>query len=493
MLGLFQATEWAPLDIPNNNNIRGIRELNITDFVKPFTGDASRLRSLDNIGQVATVALNVFIVFAVLSILPAVSHCVSAQARWKQHALATTWLLSEVLDPVTFLVCAMRCGRVQEISEPKKHYPVQKGRAFVVALLFALVIGVEVIFIVGQASKESFVKLPVSQFRLSPSPEVNGMISFRDLISVSNPDKSSSTSFSIPGVNERGRLVLYENKEAFFNSVAGNPEKSNSSILSTAFYIHAGKNGTGLNLTLPFLQVSPLQPLDLDLAPMWQHSALIQGLSSAGNFFLHYAWVDAKAVQSAIDVVATATNSTDCDWEVLDRGNHFVAHSPVEMCYTSITPVMQLVISLLLIRLLTSRMRVGSFVDDDESNSFELVGYQGADLSSLDGKNDLVQLTDPLVSIRQIIPNTVLICMSCICLFLAAFRGCCLGAGGKYANREYEIVAQALGWEKHCSFARVIPKANSLPLSDNDCVETDRSDSSGRDERFSTVSGALAL
>lgn len=462
----FPAMEWLPLPdyfVRGKQAVPGLNFIDLAEFLKPFSGDVSRWRSLDGIDQLPIAALNALYVFAILSVIPAVSHSVSAYARWSEHALATTWLLTEVLDPVPFFIRSCRWGAQ---NEQQKLAPVQKGRVLLVSILFTVIVGIEMVFIVGQSTRETGVILPLSRFQVSLSPKSNNMIKLRSLSVGVGPSVFDSTLLNIPGTDAQARLAY---SERVFYGGANITERSNS---SATFIVKPQLDLRAANVLPISLFVAPKKPLDSGASGLTRDFALsILGLSADDNFFVPFSWIDTITIQSAVDAMAEATKSEECDWETRATSRVFEVYSSVEKCWSTITPELQHDIALLLGRLLTSRIRVGSFLGKDP-NSIHLVDRTGASLKNRMRESSPIldtPMTDLLKSTKQLIPNTILIGLSCVFILLAFVRNFCLGSDERVINRDYKIVASALGWESDGSFARVNPDPllPSLPAEDD--------------------------
>lgn len=177
------------------------------------------------------------------------------------------------------------------------------------------------------------------------------------------------------------------------------------------------------------MTVNAASPLDFRFAPAHHGLMNVQGLVAAiptnsifnngkahqqvtTAVFAPLSWIDIKAIQLDVDAVGTAINSEQCDWNVTKiestAGVSFGIISSKEECYGTIPVVMQDQIPLLIMRMLFSRMRIGSF-PENAPNTFDLVGITGNPIVN----DSTRQFTNGLSGNVQLIPSTILVGLSC--------------------------------------------------------------------------------
>lgn len=442
----------------------GIRDIRPEEFLTPVAGDASTLRSLDNLSQIETVALNILFLFALLSVLPTASHFITARGAWSQRTLATTWLLTEVMDPIGFFFGFMHWRPPTDTKEDRR--PVQKTRAASVILLALIIMGTELVFIIGQATREQKTDLPMSQFRMSVSPETNMVLNILRAAEGEQDTLFATVEVEIPGISNKPTLTWAEKRDYEFFPGLGSPKATSSNNCSASFRlsVRMGELAPALKET-PSFAVFPERPLNTTIAPRLRTTVTLQGLAPILIYqhYIPFTWIGEQEVQDAFDVVVLATGTEQCDWRVFqstaDPDEHiFNFISNEEECFNTITAETQRDITSLLSRLLSSRIRVGSDPRDGTGTaSYHLVDRFGV--------KDQPEETFGLSGQRQIIPNTILIILACLLSLLALLRIMCLGRGGKYAERDFALVAGALGWDQNSSFARVSPTAKLSSIS----------------------------
>lgn len=450
----------------------GVRRMEPEEFVLPITGDVSLLRRLDNLGQWATVGLNVLFLLALLSLIPTACHLLTARGAWSQRTLATTWLLTEIMDPLGFFLGFMHWRPLAEAR--KSRGSIQKTRAASVFLLGTLLMGAELAFIIDQTTIDRKASIPL--IWASVAPDTNMLLQHMRL---------AKHDFIIPGISTKPLLTWSLDYTYLPFTSRSDPESriAESNNLSASLIVTVTAPGPGYSVGGGFLQIlqrlgtpsfsiQPENPLNDLTSPVVRNTVtlLIQGTySGASLLFVPFTWIDRKSIQRAFDVVAWATESEQCDWMVstgtkkgTDIGNgeagyrtFFYVKSVQEDCFNTITADMQRDITFLLSRLLASRTRigVGSVPDYD---TYALVDSFSDPFSDDSGEFQLYGDLDR----RQVIPNTALIILACLLVILSFLRIACLGRGGQYAERDFSIVAGALGWNKNSSFARVSPAAS---------------------------------
>lgn len=456
--------EWAPISF---DGAGGLRTMAPEAFLAPIDGAISPLRSLDHFSEGATVALNILYLFALLSLIPTASFLITFFAGWNQRTLATSWLLAEVMDPLGYGFGCLRHSQVVA-ADQKVRGPVQKARVVAVSILAAFLLVLELIFIIGQTTREGNVDVPLSQFRISIAKKSNVVLDPKRVHRGTANSSYATVDVEVPGVYSNLLLTWSQRNDTNFLGQIGRPKRSLPNRGSAAFRVIVPLKA---DVESPHFKVFPFLPLDAVVAPLLHTSVGIQGLaaSAASFYFAPFTWIDSEAVQMAIDAVAAVTKSQDCDWVVVEQkkpeANVFTVITGKPKCYSTMTAPLQHNICKLLAGILSSRIRVGSF-PAEEKGTYDLIDDTAVPITNLlnSGIKAPIKSTSGFKGNKQIIPNAVLITLSCVFVVLALIRALFDGNESKQGGRSFAIVAAAMGWNDSSSFARVAPEASLPPL-----------------------------
>lgn len=395
------------------------------------------LRRLDDLSQLGTIFLNIFFLTAILSVIPTASHVLTAAAGWKQHALATTSLLAEVMDPLGFVLSLLA-------APPRPAGPVQPRRAALVAACAALLMSVDLVFIVGQSTRAAVVATLVP--RVAPATA--------RVVAASSMRRGSA------GIRYARAEVLAP--EAFSRPVVQWTERSDAAFPGEF------ERRTGFRTGGAGFVVAATGPEKMELVVFGgdgvaiKATVCVRGLNPGmTSLFVPFAWLDKRAVEAAVAALSQATNSAGCDWRVEDRREFFVVLADAQVCKDTMSAEMQRHFTLLLSRLLSARVQMRFAVGEE--------GGEGAlkflDTGGTPWGERAVENSLPLLGTRQLVPNVVLIILACCFAALSLFRSLCLAQGGRYAMGDFFTVASAYGWDLKRSFATVVvPDATLLLL-----------------------------
>lgn len=125
-----------------------------------------------------------------------------------------------------------------------------------------------------------------------------------------------------------------------------------------------------------------------------------------------------------------------------------------EVCYTTISAENQRDIIARLGLAMTARIQIGSFPTNEFRGFADFGGDPLDDLSVISPDDAPYVGTTRLSSQRQYISNTILLAVACFLITIAIVRRflCCVPVQ-KCVERDYSIVAAAMGWDTASSFA----------------------------------------
>lgn len=456
---------WPGINI-EDGPLPGLLKLHPRHLLTPLASTTTTLRSLDDLTELQTVLLNLLFLLAVLSLIPTFTFLVSAAGSFSQNTAATSWLLTEVLDPIGYVARAVR------LLITSSNAPVKKGRLAIVGAVSLVVMALELVFIIGQTKEDTGdAELPITQLRHRIDLATNASIdssAFRlgplgFLYAYSTMEIADTASVALP-------LLTFRQATGIPASELLASQTQSRALARATFQVFGSKpvsGGVATEINTPVLSVRPLAPIYLHTSPVQEFQASVRGVNPwlRSDLFVPFDWLTTSVVQDAADLVARATETERCNWEAIDESDEqvvlFSVFSAEEECCYGIAAEEQKTITSLLGRVLCARIRVGGFAKDSSRSLVDSNGVRIENGLESGAENDKIRLN----STRQLIPNLLLISLACLLVAFALLRAIlCTTSVRAYAERDYAIVAEALGWDGASSFARVSPEGSTKSL-----------------------------
>lgn len=212
------------------------------------------------------------------------------------------------------------------------------------AVIAALCLYIELVFIVGQARWSTTIRLPFSRIRAKTAPVSR---EYLDVVFGSGMKfvDYSSAEIHIPGASFNPTLTLFQATDIFYHMIENETrEEPFPQSWRAGFHINVSEPSLS---SKPLFSITPRAPMNETNAQRYEYQIAVEGLNSliASDLFVPMSWITASVLQNTIDSVAKATQSESCNWsvkQVWELKNELSVLSSEEKCYSTITAISSL-------------------------------------------------------------------------------------------------------------------------------------------------------